>query len=224
MASDANNVVDLQSWAARRHASPCCFGPFELHPDRRLLLRHGRPVPLGGRAFDLLVTLASRPGTILSRQALMDAVWPTTTVEECNLRFQMSCLRRALGPEGSLIKTIAGRGYMLSATVSDASPTAGRINPAGLNAVGSEPGPFVSSDRGAAIPEDDPLREIPSLTARLADCLMRAGREPSRAPLSTLLDERTRGAFRSVRHERVGDAAPVCRGGVAIIVIPLRDG
>lgn len=90
------------------------FGPFVIQPRSRTLLLGDRSVAIGGRAFDLLCALAERAGTIISRQELMDAVWPTTTVEDSNLRFQMACLRRVLGPYRTLIKTVAGRGYLLS--------------------------------------------------------------------------------------------------------------
>jgi DNA-binding winged helix-turn-helix (wHTH) protein len=90
------------------------FGRWCLVPAARLLLHKGRPVELGSRAFDLLHLLSSRRGMLVEKAAIVSFVWPSTIVEESNLRFQMAALRKALGPDGALIKTIPGRGYILA--------------------------------------------------------------------------------------------------------------
>ena len=88
------------------------FGPFQLLPQRHLLLKHGQPVNLGSRALALLIALASRPGELLHKHQLLDIAWPKTVVEECNLRTQIKALRRALGDNESFyIATAAGQGY-----------------------------------------------------------------------------------------------------------------
>jgi DNA-binding winged helix-turn-helix (wHTH) protein len=99
---------------ANRH-DPIRFGAFEILPAARTLLLRGMPVDLGSRAFDLLMTLVASRGEIVSKDAIMRAVWPTTTVDESNLRFQMTCLRRALRDERVRIKTVPGRGYLFVA-------------------------------------------------------------------------------------------------------------
>jgi len=91
------------------------FGSFEVIPESRTLTRKNIPVEIGGRAFDLLMTLLLARGRIVSKEAIMREVWPTTTVDESNVRFQMTCLRRALGEERERIKTVPGRGYMFIA-------------------------------------------------------------------------------------------------------------
>jgi DNA-binding winged helix-turn-helix (wHTH) protein len=91
------------------------FGSWCLVPRARLLLREGRPVELGSRAFDLLHLLLSRRGLVVEKSAIVSFVWPNTIVEESNLRFQMATLRKALGDARALIKTIPGRGYILAA-------------------------------------------------------------------------------------------------------------
>ncbi len=68
-----------------RRAAVDGFGRFELREARHLLLADGQPVALGRRAFDLLLALALHPGELLSRDALIDAVWPGRVVEENNL-------------------------------------------------------------------------------------------------------------------------------------------
>jgi DNA-binding response OmpR family regulator len=89
------------------------FGRFCAIPHSRQLLMDGVPREIGGRAFDLLMVLLRSNGGIVSKDEIFDEVWPSMVVEECNLRFQIGSLRRALGDDGSMIKTIVRRGYML---------------------------------------------------------------------------------------------------------------
>src|ERR1700736_1295202 len=62
------------------------FGPFELSLSARVLRRAGVVLPLGGRALDILVYLAERPGEVIAKQELIDHVWSDVTVEEGSLR------------------------------------------------------------------------------------------------------------------------------------------
>lgn len=98
------------------------FGGFELVSDERRLLADGVPVPLGGRAFDLLCTLVEHHDRLVTKDELFARVWPGLVVEDNNLSVQVSALRRALGPEA--IATVAGRGYRLALTVQQLSPLA----------------------------------------------------------------------------------------------------
>lgn len=100
------------------------FLDFELRPAQRLLLRAGRPLAVGARAFDLLALLASHPGEVFSNRALMAAVWPSTVVIDANLRVQIATLRKLLGDAGSAIVNVAGRGYAFTAVVSFHGPQA----------------------------------------------------------------------------------------------------
>lgn len=93
------------------------FLDFELRPAQRLLLRAGRPLAVGARAFDLLALLASHPGEVFSNRALMAAVWPNTIVIDANLRVQIATLRKLMGDAGSAIVNVAGRGYAFTAVV-----------------------------------------------------------------------------------------------------------
>lgn len=91
------------------------FGRLAIIPGARVLLRDGEPVELGSRAYDLLVVLLNARGAVVSKREIMKHVWPSTVVEDSNLRFQISSLRRALGEQRDFIKTIPGRGYLLAA-------------------------------------------------------------------------------------------------------------
>jgi DNA-binding winged helix-turn-helix (wHTH) protein len=81
------------------------FGRFLLLPHRRELLADGRPVKLGGRAFDVLMVLIEARGAVVSKDALMARVWPDRIVEENNLQWQISALRAAFGADRDLIRT-----------------------------------------------------------------------------------------------------------------------
>src|SRR5258706_11165229 len=94
------------------------FGSFRLDAGKRLLTRAGESVTLAPKTFDLLLVLAESEGRALTKAELMQALWPDTFVEEANLSFQMSALRKALGEEGTeWIETVPRHGYRFTAAV-----------------------------------------------------------------------------------------------------------
>src|SRR6476659_1215498 len=96
------------------------FGPFELSIGERVLRRDGQVLPLGGRALDILIYLADRPGEVIAKQELIDHVWSDVTVEEGSLRVHVAAIRKALGDGQSgnrYIANIKGRGYSFVGTV-----------------------------------------------------------------------------------------------------------
>ncbi|WP_148044022.1 winged helix-turn-helix domain-containing protein, partial [Massilia aurea] len=119
MHTDTSTAPPPPPSAGMQHARPVrggpdyTFGRFALYPARKLLVRGETPVPLGGRAFDLLVALIARAGEVVSHHELVVAVWPHSVVEENGLRVHMSALRKALGenPSDQYILTLPGRGY-----------------------------------------------------------------------------------------------------------------
>ena len=102
------------------------FRRFSLFPFERLLLCNGEPVDIGSRAFDLLFVLIRSPGSVVDKNTIVDFVWPSTIVEESNLRFQMASLRKALGPDRDVIKTIQGRGYLFAGETSSVADALGQ--------------------------------------------------------------------------------------------------
>lgn len=101
------------------------FGPFTLDPKERTLLRDGQAVPLPPKAFDLLIVLVTRANRLVTKEELLKEVWPETFVEEANLSYTVSLLRRALGDEGErhqYIDTVPKQGYRFVAPVT--GPTA----------------------------------------------------------------------------------------------------
>ena len=117
------------------------FNGFRLDPVRRLLFgADGQPIPLKPKVFDTLLYLVERPGELVNKEALIEAVWPHVVVEENNLNKAISTLRQVFGEtrdEHRFIVTEPGRGYRFVASV-DAVP---------------ETVPF-SSLAGAATPSD----------------------------------------------------------------------
>ena len=103
------------------------FGPFQLDARRRLLLRQDRSVPLTPKALELLLVLIEHSGHVVEKDELMRRLWPDSFVEEGNLAFNVSNLRKALGESPGrrdYIVTIPGRGYQFVAPVK-ALPDAG---------------------------------------------------------------------------------------------------
>jgi TolB-like protein/Flp pilus assembly protein TadD len=100
------------------------FSGFRFDRRRRVLSRQYEdgqfvPVPIGSRALDILGLLIDRHGDLVSRDEILEAVWPGV-VEGANVTVQISALRRALDngrSDGSLIQTIPGRGYRFVAPV-----------------------------------------------------------------------------------------------------------
>ena len=92
------------------------FGPFRLDLERRVLTREHQALPLAPKTFNLLVLLVQSPGRAFSKHELMNALWPDTFVEEANLSFQISMLRKALGEDGARwVETVPKHGYRFSA-------------------------------------------------------------------------------------------------------------
>ncbi len=103
-----------------------CFGRWQLDTQRRTLRAGGAPVPLNGRAFDLLTLLVSCRDRVVSREEIVAHVWQGLAVGENNLTVQMSTLRRILAEKGgdTLIVTVPGRGYQFTGDVATLSAPA----------------------------------------------------------------------------------------------------
>jgi DNA-binding winged helix-turn-helix (wHTH) protein/TolB-like protein len=94
------------------------FGPFVIDNRRLELRRDGVPVPLRPKPFALLVTLASHPGTVLSKEELLAAVWPGVVVTDDSLAQAVHDVRTALGDVGTqFVRTVARRGYRFDGDV-----------------------------------------------------------------------------------------------------------
>jgi len=99
------------------------FEEFALDPKKRTLTWGESPVHLTPKTFDILLFLVRNPNRVVSKQELMKAVWPDTHVEEGNLTFNVSVLRKTLAeyaPDNQLIVTLARQGYQFTADVTAA--------------------------------------------------------------------------------------------------------
>jgi len=104
------------------------FGPFCLDVRERRLSRGDEVIPLRLKVFDTLLVLVENAGRLVTKQELLDTVWPETTVEENNLNHNVSVLRKALGERATAqqyIETVPRVGYRFAAPVDAAVPQTG---------------------------------------------------------------------------------------------------
>ena len=87
------------------------FGRCLLVPHRGELLVDGVAVDLGHRALEILLVLIEARGDLVTKDEILERVWPGIVVEENTLQVHISALRKALGGDRDLLKTLSGRGY-----------------------------------------------------------------------------------------------------------------
>ena len=98
------------------------FGPFRLDSERRVLVRHGAPVPLAPKVAETLLLLVENAGHLVDKDDLMKRVWPDAFVEEGNLNKNIFVLRKLLGLWNGgqeYIETVPKRGYRFVAPVNE---------------------------------------------------------------------------------------------------------
>jgi DNA-binding winged helix-turn-helix (wHTH) protein len=120
------------------------FGPFVLDAERQTLLRHGRPVGLSPKAFETLRVLVEKHGELVTKQELINAVWPDVTVERGSLNLTIHLTRKSLSYEGEsnghYIETVPRRGYRFVATV--------RVTQRGIaDRIGTQANPLIELGR-----------------------------------------------------------------------------
>jgi predicted ATPase/DNA-binding winged helix-turn-helix (wHTH) protein len=86
---------------------------WEIDLGRRELRSRGIPVPLGGRAFEIVTVLVQSATELVTKDHMMERVWPGAIVGEGTLHVHISAVRKALGPDRAMLKTVSGRGYRL---------------------------------------------------------------------------------------------------------------
>lgn len=88
------------------------FGPFTLEPDRFILKKHGKVIPLTLSEFSIILRLASNPGKVMTRNQLLDEMHADDTfVLDRNIDVHIASLRKKLGPDFKGIQTVRGLGY-----------------------------------------------------------------------------------------------------------------
>ena len=101
------------------------FDPFILEVEERVLLRDGRPVAVTPKVFDTLLLLVQNHGCVVSKQKILDTLWPDVFVEESNVTFNITMLRKALGDtkrDPLYIETVPRRGYRFKTEVREVLP------------------------------------------------------------------------------------------------------
>lgn len=100
----------VRAWSGGLHVT-YIFDGFSFDPARRCLAQGERTISLTPKMSDLLLLFLKNPGRILTRQNILDQLWPDVAVVEEALTFQVSELRKVLGERSDLIRTIRGEGY-----------------------------------------------------------------------------------------------------------------
>jgi predicted ATPase/DNA-binding winged helix-turn-helix (wHTH) protein len=89
------------------------IGHLQIDLVLREVRNNERRLHVGSRAFDILELLLNANGALVSKDEIMRTVWPKTIVEENSLQVHICALRKALGTDNDLIRTVTGRGYRL---------------------------------------------------------------------------------------------------------------
>ena len=132
------------------------FGRFRVLPHRRELLADDRPVELGARAFDVLMALIEARGQVVTKDELMERVWPGRIVEENNLAIHVLALRKAFAADRGLIRTVFGRGYRFTGEIRTVSAPPDAPMTAAL-----PDAPMTAALPGAAPPPTRPPTNLP---------------------------------------------------------------
>jgi TolB-like protein/Tfp pilus assembly protein PilF len=200
------------------------FGPFLIDEGERVLRRHGQLVPLTPKVFDILLVLVQNSGRVLTKNEMMNLVWPDTTVEESNLARNVSTLRKALGngpDEHGYIETIPWRGYRFIAKVRQSSDERAAIDSLAVL-------PFLneSADPTTDYLADGITESLINQLSRVASLKVMSRNSVFRYKLSdvkaSLPDARTVGRELGVRAVLIGRIREV--DGILIVSVELIDG
>jgi adenylate cyclase len=134
-----------------------CFEEFSLDASRRTLWRGDAVVDLRPKCFDVLTCLVREAGRVVTKDELIEAVWPKVVVTDESLTRCVSDIRQALGDaEQRIVKTVPRRGYVLVAPVSIGAPSplslAAPPEPMAEDVVVTRSGPAASIAPAAARP------------------------------------------------------------------------
>jgi TolB-like protein/DNA-binding winged helix-turn-helix (wHTH) protein/Tfp pilus assembly protein PilF len=116
------------------------FGPYRLNPAQQLLLEGKNRIPLTSKAFQTLLVLVEAHGQVVTKEELLQKVWPGTFIEEATLAQNVFTLRKQLRDDGKdsvYIQTIPKRGYRF-------------VAPVGLQEIGSNRNPAADVPRPAS--------------------------------------------------------------------------
>ena len=145
---------------AGRGATPLAFGPFRLDARNARLTEGARELELPPKAFAVLCHLAARPGELVTKDELLDAVWGRRFVSESVLKTAVSTIRTVLGDDSRApryVETVSRRGYRFVATPVESAPVASSLPLAPV-----EP---PAAEEAALVGREEPLARLDSLLA-----------------------------------------------------------
>ena len=126
------------------------LGEWEVDLARRELRARGVPVPIGGRAFEIIEVLVQSAGELVTKDDLSGRVWPGAIVEDNTLQFHISAIRKALGSDRGILKTASGRGYRLLGAWTSRQESTSSVDSMDLEPMRSPAEPFQSNLPAAA--------------------------------------------------------------------------
>src|ERR1700732_2301477 len=125
-------------------------GEWEIDLARRELRARGVPVPIGGRAFEIIEVLVHSAGELVTKNDLSARVWPGAVVEDNTLQFHISAIRQALGSDREVLRTVSGRGYRLLGAWTSRQESTSSVDSMDLEPMRSPAEPFQSNLPAAA--------------------------------------------------------------------------
>src|SRR5260370_12934540 len=142
------------------------LGEWEVDLTRRELRARGVPVPIGGRAFEIVEVLVQSAGELVSKSELSARIWPGAIVEDNTLQFHISAIRKALGSDRGMLKTASGRGYRLLGAWTSRQESTSSLDSIDLEPMRSPAKPFQTNLPSAAselVGRTDAMRHLRGL-------------------------------------------------------------
>src|SRR5260370_21989694 len=139
---------------------------WEVDLARRELRARGVPVPIGGRAFEIIEVLVQSAGELVSKNDLSARIWPGAIVEDNALQFHISAIRKALGSDRGMLKTASGRGYRLLGAWTSRQESTSSLDSIDLEPMRSPAKPFQTNLPSAAselVGRTDAIRHLRGL-------------------------------------------------------------
>src|SRR5882724_8199604 len=123
---------------------------WEVDLARRELRARGVPVPIGGRAFEIIEVLVQSAGELVTKNDLSARIWPGAIVEHNTLQFHISAIRKALGSDRGILKTASGRGYRLLGAWTSRQESSSSVDSIDIEPMRSPAEPFQTNLPAAA--------------------------------------------------------------------------
>lgn len=86
------------------------------------MIRENKVVPITPKLFDILLLLVENSGSLITKETLLEKIWPNAFVEEANLSVNVASLRKTLGNDHQYIETVPKGGYRFVAAVRRLQP------------------------------------------------------------------------------------------------------